>query len=142
LRQAVIERLYCHASIDKRQIAARFGLDFDAHFADELHRLKACSLGVIGRGVDRLSVGFGMIPRGEVGLIFAVIGRGLMEQGKPVIESPVLRGDCRHGHGHHARDSAATELVPAATTAFIPAMRCGVSGAGCYRTTVMHLANE
>ena len=31
-------------------------------------------LGVLGRGVYRLSVGIGMIPRGEVGLIFANIG--------------------------------------------------------------------
>ncbi len=30
-----------------------------------------------GKGVDRLSVGIGMIPRGEVGLIFASVGRGL-----------------------------------------------------------------
>lgn len=30
-----------------------------------------------GRGTDRLSVGIGMIPRGEVGLIFASIGKGL-----------------------------------------------------------------
>ena len=30
-----------------------------------------------GGGVDRFSVGFGMIPRGEVGLIFASIGKGL-----------------------------------------------------------------
>ena len=35
---------------------------------------QACSLGVIGKGVDRLTVGIGMIPRGEVGLIFANIG--------------------------------------------------------------------
>jgi Kef-type K+ transport system membrane component KefB len=30
-----------------------------------------------GSGTDRLSVGIGMIPRGEVGLIFASIGKGL-----------------------------------------------------------------
>lgn len=30
-----------------------------------------------GKGIDRLSVGIGMIPRGEVGLIFASIGKGL-----------------------------------------------------------------
>ncbi len=30
-----------------------------------------------GRGVDKLSVGIGMMPRGEVGLIFASIGKGL-----------------------------------------------------------------
>ncbi|HTE19988.1 MAG TPA: cation:proton antiporter [Armatimonadota bacterium] len=38
---------------------------------------QACSLGVTERGLDRLSVGIGMIPRGEVGLIFANIGLGL-----------------------------------------------------------------
>jgi Kef-type K+ transport system membrane component KefB len=36
----------------------------------------ACSLGA-GREADRLTVGLGMIPRGEVGLIFANIGLGL-----------------------------------------------------------------
>jgi Kef-type K+ transport system membrane component KefB len=30
-----------------------------------------------GKGVDRLSVGIGMVPRGEVGLIFASVGKGL-----------------------------------------------------------------
>jgi Kef-type K+ transport system membrane component KefB len=30
-----------------------------------------------GRDIDRLSVGVGMIPRGEVGLIFASIGKGI-----------------------------------------------------------------
>ncbi len=34
-----------------------------------------CALGVLQRGVSRLSVGVGMIPRGEVGLIFAGAGR-------------------------------------------------------------------
>jgi Kef-type K+ transport system membrane component KefB len=38
---------------------------------------QVCSLGVIGRGVNRLAVGVGMIPRGEVGLIFAGIGATL-----------------------------------------------------------------
>ena len=30
-----------------------------------------------GRGVDRLSVGIGMVPRGEVGLIMASVGKGM-----------------------------------------------------------------
>jgi Kef-type K+ transport system membrane component KefB len=47
---------------------------------------QACSLGVWGRGVDRLTVGFGMIPRGEVGLIFANIGLGLTLGGEPIID--------------------------------------------------------
>jgi Kef-type K+ transport system membrane component KefB len=47
---------------------------------------QACSLGVWGRGVDRLTVGLGMIPRGEVGLIFANIGVGLTVGGKRIID--------------------------------------------------------
>jgi Kef-type K+ transport system membrane component KefB len=46
---------------------------------------QACALGVLQRGVDRLSVGIGMIPRGEVGLIFANIGLGLTLNGQPVM---------------------------------------------------------
>jgi len=37
-----------------------------------------CSLGVLEKGIDRLTIGLGMIPRGEVGLIFAGIGSTLM----------------------------------------------------------------
>jgi len=36
-----------------------------------------CGLGVLDRGIDRLSIGVGMIPRGEVGLIFDNIGKEL-----------------------------------------------------------------
>ncbi len=36
-----------------------------------------CSLGVVERGINRLAIGIGMIPRGEVGLIFAGIGATL-----------------------------------------------------------------
>ncbi|OFX13634.1 MAG: hypothetical protein A2Z18_07145 [Armatimonadetes bacterium RBG_16_58_9] len=44
-----------------------------------------CGLGVLRKGVDRLTVGIGMIPRGEVGLIFVDIGSSLMLGGAPVI---------------------------------------------------------
>jgi Kef-type K+ transport system membrane component KefB len=47
---------------------------------------QACSLGVLRRGIDPLSVGIGMIPRGEVGLIFANIGLGLTVMGERVID--------------------------------------------------------
>lgn len=36
--------------------------------------------------VDRLAVGLGMVPRGEVGLIFANIGLGLSIDGKAIVE--------------------------------------------------------
>jgi len=46
---------------------------------------QACALGVTVPGVNRLTVGIGMIPRGEVGLIFANVGAGLRLEGAPVI---------------------------------------------------------
>jgi Kef-type K+ transport system membrane component KefB len=46
----------------------------------------ACGL-VVPKGVSRLSVGLGMLPRGEVGLIFAGIGAQLMLQGRPVVDA-------------------------------------------------------
>jgi len=48
---------------------------------------QACSLGVIGKGVDRLTVGLGMIPRGEVGLIFANIGLSLKVGGEHIVDA-------------------------------------------------------
>jgi Kef-type K+ transport system membrane component KefB len=44
-----------------------------------------CSCGVLGKGIDRVSVGIGMVPRGEVGLIFANIGLALAVQGEHII---------------------------------------------------------
>jgi Kef-type K+ transport system membrane component KefB len=46
---------------------------------------QACALVAFGEGVHRRSVGIGMIPRGEVGLIFAATGANLMLGGQPVI---------------------------------------------------------
>ncbi len=43
-----------------------------------------------GKGVDRLVVGVGMIPRGEVGLIFASIGKGLGVIGDDVFSAIVI----------------------------------------------------
>jgi Kef-type K+ transport system membrane component KefB len=47
---------------------------------------QACLLGVLDKNVDRLSVGIGMIPRGEVGLIFANIGLALSVGGRRIID--------------------------------------------------------
>ena len=51
---------------------------------------QVCGLGVLQKGLDKLSVGIGMIPRGEVGLIFAAIGTRLILDGKQVIEPAVF----------------------------------------------------
>jgi Kef-type K+ transport system membrane component KefB len=51
---------------------------------------QAASLGVVGRGIDRLTVGIGMIPRGEVGLIFVKAGEKATDQTGESAISPEL----------------------------------------------------
>ena len=46
---------------------------------------QVCSLAIFDKSVNRIAIGLGMIPRGEVGLIFAGIGAKLMLEGVPVI---------------------------------------------------------
>jgi Kef-type K+ transport system membrane component KefB len=46
-----------------------------------------CSLGVLEKGANRWAVGLGMIPRGEVGLIFASIGATLVLGGERIIDA-------------------------------------------------------
>ncbi len=47
---------------------------------------QVCSFGVLEKGLNKLAVGLGMIPRGEVGLIFASVGMALKTPaGEPVI---------------------------------------------------------
>lgn len=46
----------------------------------------ACALGTWNKSIDRLAIGIGMIPRGEVGLIFASIGMNLKVKGVSVID--------------------------------------------------------
>ena len=43
------------------------------------------ALGVLKKGVNRLAVGIGMVPRGEVGLVFAGIGSSLSLKGEAVV---------------------------------------------------------
>ncbi|MGI9168300.1 MAG: cation:proton antiporter [Pyrinomonadaceae bacterium] len=51
---------------------------------------QVCSLGVLERGTNRLAIGLGMIPRGEVGLIFASIGATLMLPTATGVNEPVI----------------------------------------------------
>jgi Kef-type K+ transport system membrane component KefB len=51
---------------------------------------QACAIGAIGRPLDRLSIGIGMMPRGEVGLIFANIGLGLTLAGQPIVDQALF----------------------------------------------------
>lgn len=51
---------------------------------------QVCALGVVERGINRLAIGLGMIPRGEVGLIFAGIGASLMLPSETGVSEPVI----------------------------------------------------
>jgi len=48
---------------------------------------QACSLAIFDKTINRIAIGLGMIPRGEVGLIFAAIGAKMAIGDKPVIDS-------------------------------------------------------
>lgn len=48
---------------------------------------QVCAFGPLERGLDRMSIGIGMIPRGEVGLIFAAIGAELKVNGHAVVNT-------------------------------------------------------
>src|SRR5581483_7887581 len=45
-----------------------------------------CAWGVREKGLNRYAVGVGMVPRGEVGLIFALVGLTTMVQGAPLMQ--------------------------------------------------------
>jgi Kef-type K+ transport system membrane component KefB len=77
---------------------------------------QVCAAGVLGGDVDRLSVGIGMVPRGEVGLIFANIGLTLTISGHPLL-SPSLY-------------SALVIVVVVTTTLTPPALRWSLARAG------------
>jgi len=51
---------------------------------------QVCSLAVAQRGINRLAIGLGMIPRGEVGLILAGIGLTLNLPNAYGIPQPVV----------------------------------------------------
>jgi Kef-type K+ transport system membrane component KefB len=51
---------------------------------------QVCSLAVAEKGINRLAVGLGMIPRGEVGLIFAGIGASLTLPDAQGVGEPVV----------------------------------------------------
>jgi Kef-type K+ transport system membrane component KefB len=47
---------------------------------------QVCAFGVLEKGLNRRAIGLGMIPRGEVGLIFAAVGASLVLKGQPVVD--------------------------------------------------------
>ena len=76
---------------------------------------QACALGVWRSALDRLSIGIGMIPRGEVGLIFANIGLTLTVRGEAIVDTAIY--------------SAVVIMVIVTTMATPPALRWSLARA-------------
>ena len=51
---------------------------------------QACGFGALSKHLSRISIGVGMIPRGEVGLIFAGIGLNLAVKGERILDEAVF----------------------------------------------------
>lgn len=77
---------------------------------------QACSLGALGTRLDRLTIGLGMIPRGEVGLIFANVGLGLVVAGERIV--------------NEATYSAVVIMVIVTTLVTPPALKWSLSRSG------------
>ncbi len=51
---------------------------------------QACGWGALERNLNRLSIGIGMVPRGEVGLIFAGVGLTLSVGGERILDEAIF----------------------------------------------------
>lgn len=77
--------------VDLRAFARRELLGFAAVLtAAAIIGKQICSLVVMERGLNRTAIGLGMIPRGEVGLIFAGIGATLLLPNAGGVMEPVI----------------------------------------------------
>jgi oxygen-independent coproporphyrinogen-3 oxidase len=72
LRRTVINRILCHCVLIKSEISREFGIDFDAHFAAELARLKELERdGLVVMNGDRIEVApLGRIFIRNVAMVF------------------------------------------------------------------------
>jgi Kef-type K+ transport system membrane component KefB len=81
-----------------------------------------CGLGILEKNLDRLTIGIGMIPRGEVGLIFASIGKSfkviddaafsavvIMVIVTTLITPPLLNLTLRRKRNHLSQDQSRVE---------------------------------
>ena len=77
--------------VDLRTLANRSSLGFAVLLTiAAIVGKQICSLAVAERGLNRLAVGLGMVPRGEVGLIVAGIGATLVLPNSAGVPEPVV----------------------------------------------------
>ncbi len=78
-------RVDLHSFANVRVLELATGLSVAAIVGKQI-----CALGAIEKGLNRIAIGVGMIPRGEVGLIFAKYGATLMVAGVPIFSPDVF----------------------------------------------------
>ena len=88
---------------------------------------QACALGALGSRLDWLSIGIGMIPRGEVGLIFASIGLTLVVRGERIIDAAIY--------------SAVVIMVMVTTLITPPALKWSLGRRAGNRTAIGEVGN-
>lgn len=80
--------VYMGLQVDLRSFASPGVLLFAAVLSvAAIASKQVCSLAVFEKGLNRWAVGLGMVPRGEVGLIFAGVGATAMVAGAPVFDA-------------------------------------------------------
>ena len=72
IRRAAIGKILCHCVLDKKELSAEYGIDFDGYFADEIARLGAlCADGLVELTPDSIRVTLiGRIFIRNIGMIF------------------------------------------------------------------------
>src|SRR5262249_39681856 len=72
----------------------------------------SCAIGVLETGVRKLAVAIGMIPRGEVTLVFAALGAAIRLGQSPLLDRRIC-STCGRGNFEHACHSGGPEMESA-----------------------------
>ena len=75
-------------------------------------RQTLCGVGVLARGASQLTVAIGMIPRGEVALVFAAFGGSFTVGSAAAAGCKRLHGDRDRRHPDDAHHAAGAEMEP------------------------------
>ena len=90
VRKETINQLMCHLEIDKRGIEAKFGIDFEEHFAADIPKLGVfLREGLLENGADKIRVkGAGILVIRNIAMCFDAYLEKMMKE-KPVFSKTV-----------------------------------------------------
>jgi len=90
VRKETIMQLMCHLEIDKRDIEAKFGIDFESYFADDIKKLDIFIVDqLLENNIDKIKiVGSGILVIRNVAMCFDAYLEKMMKE-KPVFSKTV-----------------------------------------------------